>query len=313
MNFSIIIPVYNVEKYLTKCLDSVINQTYKKFEIILINDGSTDGSSLICKKYVQNDVRIKYLEQKNSGLSVARNNGVLHAKGDYLLFLDSDDYLEPNLLEVLNKELDKKYDLIRFQVQYDKDGVKYQTKGTNNTVVFNNGIDAFNEIVNYEIVEAACCYLYNKNFFIKNKFKFKKNTVHEDFGLIPLVIIKSQYVKCIDYVGYNYVMRDNSIMNNNSYDAVLKKTNDLLIHFKNLLSESSDVVGDLSVFKSFIANSVLLKVTTLKKNDYKVYLKYLKKMNVFSMLLDDTFSRKMKKNIIKISPKLYYKLIGGLK
>ena len=84
MKFSIIIPVFNVDAYLKKCLDSVLNQTYENFEIILINDGSTDNSGLICKEYVKKDNRIIYFEQENSGLSVARNNGVLKSSGDYL-------------------------------------------------------------------------------------------------------------------------------------------------------------------------------------------------------------------------------------
>ena len=308
MKFSIIIPVFNVDAYLKKCLDSVLNQTYENFEIILINDGSTDNSGLICKEYVKKDNRIIYFEQENSGLSVARNNGVLKSNGDYLLFLDSDDYLENELLEVLNKELDREYDLIRFGVEYDKNKVILKTKGASETKTFDNGIEAFNEIV-----EDAWCYLYNRNYYIKNKFKFMEKTLHEDFGLIPLVIIKGCNIKCINYIGYNYVIRENSIMTSNDYEKILKKARDFLIHFKFLLKESNKINGDLSIFKSFIANSCIIKSTTLKGIDYKNYLKKLKELKAFDMLLDDTLTRKIKKILIKISPKIYYKVIGGLK
>ena len=311
MKFSIIVPVYNVEKYINRCLDSIVNQSYKKFEVIIINDGSTDSSEDIIKSY--NDSRIKYFKQENMGLSEARNNGVLKARGDYLLFVDSDDYLNIDLLKVLNDNLDKDYDLIRFQVDYDINGNRKNTKGTKNDIIFSNGIDAFNEISSYEIVEGAWCYLYNRNFFIKNNFKFSKGRIHEDFGLVPLIILKANNVKCINYVGYNYVIRDNSIMTNNDYEKILKKADDFLFHFKYLLDESRNIKGDLSIFKSFIANSIILKSTTLNGKDYHKYLEELKKINTFDMLLSDTLARKIKKIIIKISPKLYYKFLGGNK
>lgn len=311
MKFSIIVPVYNVEKYLKRCLDSIINQSYKNFELIIINDGSTDSSEEIIKSF--KDSRIKYFKQENKGLSITRNKGVEVASGDYLLFVDSDDYLNNDLLEVLNNNLDKNYDLVRFQIDYDVDGLIKHTKGPINDINFFSGIDAFKEISSYEIVEAACCYLYNREFFIKNKFKFSENCFHEDFGLIPLVIIKANNIKCLKYIGYNYVIRDNSIMTSQDYDKVLKKANDLLYHFKYLINETKSIEGDLSIFKSFLANSLILKSITLKRNDYKKYLKELKKLKVFDMLLNDTLGRKIKKVLIRISPKLYYKFLGGHK
>ena len=96
---SVIIPVYNVEPYLEQCLDSVINQTYKNLEIICINDGSTDNSLKILEKYQKKDNRIKLINQKNKGLSEARNAGLDVAKGEYIAFVDSDDYLELNAYE----------------------------------------------------------------------------------------------------------------------------------------------------------------------------------------------------------------------
>ena len=100
---SIIIPIYNVEKYLTKCIESVINQTYKNLEIILVNDGSTDNSKEIIDKYSLIDSRIKVINKKNGGLSEARNAGIEIAKGDYIGFLDSDDWIELNMYEKLYK------------------------------------------------------------------------------------------------------------------------------------------------------------------------------------------------------------------
>lgn len=96
---SVIIPVYNAENYLKECIDSVLNQTYSYFEVILINDGSTDNSKDICDSYSRMDERVKVITQKNAGVSVARNTGLKNAKGDYIIFMDSDDYIEPDMYE----------------------------------------------------------------------------------------------------------------------------------------------------------------------------------------------------------------------
>jgi glycosyltransferase involved in cell wall biosynthesis len=101
---SVIIPVYNVEKYLNRCVDSVLGQTYRNLEIILVNDGSSDGSANICEEYAKNyGARVKYITQKNGGVAVARNTGLAVATGDYIAFVDSDDYLEPNIYDELLK------------------------------------------------------------------------------------------------------------------------------------------------------------------------------------------------------------------
>lgn len=98
---SIIIPVYNVEKYLSRCIDSLISQSYKNIEIILVNDGSTDNSNLICEKYAKIDNRIKYIKKKNGGVSSARNIGLDNAIGDYISFIDGDDYVENDMYEIM--------------------------------------------------------------------------------------------------------------------------------------------------------------------------------------------------------------------
>ena len=104
---SIIVPIYNVEKYLRQCLDSILNQTYQNFECLLINDGSPDNSADICREYVEKDSRFKYFEKENGGLSDARNYGIRQSKGSYLTFVDSDDWLEHGALDRLYGALKK--------------------------------------------------------------------------------------------------------------------------------------------------------------------------------------------------------------
>ena len=105
--YSIIIPVYNTEEYLKKCLESVVNQTYKDFEVIIVNDGTEDNSQSIIDAYTQKYKNVSYIIQKNQGLSMARNNGIKKSKGKFFLLLDSDDYIELYLLKVLNQEKEK--------------------------------------------------------------------------------------------------------------------------------------------------------------------------------------------------------------
>ena len=104
---SIIVPIYNVEKYLKKCIDSIINQTYKNLEIILVDDGSPDNCGKICDEYAKKDNRIKVIHKENGGVSSARNVGVENATGEYIGFVDSDDYIEKDMYEVLINNLKK--------------------------------------------------------------------------------------------------------------------------------------------------------------------------------------------------------------
>lgn len=122
MRFSILIPVYNVEKYLPLCIDSVLSQSFDDYEIILVNDGSTDNSSVICKEYASKDSRIKYYDKENEGLLLTRRYSIKRAVGDYLLFLDSDDYWEPNLLNVVNDAIcESNADIVTFRFKRVRD------------------------------------------------------------------------------------------------------------------------------------------------------------------------------------------------
>ena len=301
--FSIIIPVYNVEKYIKKCLESVFSQNYKNYEVIVVNDGTKDNSMDIVKNYP-----VKIINQKNQGLSVARNSGVEKATGEYILFLDSDDYIEKGLLEKIDKSLNNEPDIVRFQIrEVFKDGkkIEYNEKPFTDKT----GQEAFQLITKYHFVENAWCYAIRREYYLKNKFKFKENTFHEDFGLLPLVIIKAKKVNSIDYIGYNYLQRQGSIMNNGEYTKTQKKVADMYDHYYFLLNEAKKLSFDTSIFKSFISNSLIIKITELNDKDYKIYVKKLKRDKVFNNLLTDTFQRKIKRILLSFSPKKYYKFM----
>ena len=301
--FSIIIPVYNVEKYIKKCLDSVFSQTFDDYEVIVVNDGTKDNSMDIVKDY-----KVRVINQKNQGLSAARNAGVKDAKGEYLLFLDSDDYYEKDLLKELNKSLDNSPDVVRFQIQDVKNEKvikEYHEKEFDNL----NGVDAFNELVKYHYVENAWCYAIKRKYYEKEKYSFAIGKIHEDFGLVPLIIIKAKVVNSIPYIGYNYVQRESSIMSTNNYDKTKKKVDDFYYHYKFLINEIDKTDIDSKIFKSFISNSMILKICDLKGNDYKIMKKKLKEDKIYDNMITDSKVRKVKKTIVKISPKISSKLI----
>ncbi len=299
--FSIIVPVYNTEKYLKRCLDSISKQSFTDYEVIIINDGSTDNSSNIISKYPY-----KVINQENQGLSMARNNGVKVSSGDYLIFLDSDDYIEKDLLKEINESLFNNPDLVRFQIKEvfdNKDYINYKEEPFENK----DGVEAFKLITKYHFVENAWAYAIKREYYLKEKFSFKKGTYHEDFGLIPLVIIKSKVVNSIDYLGYCYYQRDGSIMNSSDYAKTEKKVKDFYDHYLYLVKEINKTKLDKTYFMSFISNSLILKITELEGKDYKEALNRLKKDKVFDNLLDDNLGRKIKKTLVKLSPKLYYR------
>lgn len=301
--YSIIIPVYNVETYIKKCLDSVFNQSEKDFEVIVVNDGTKDNSMDIVKKY---DVTI--INQENQGLSEARNNGIKKAKGEYLIFLDSDDYIEKDLLKEISKSLKNKPDVVRYQIKevYEDNNTKeYQEESFYNK----NGEEAFELISKYHFVENAWCYAIKREYYLKEKFSFKKGAIHEDFGLIPLVIIKAKTVNSISYIGYNYLQRQNSIMSQKNYEKTLKKVNDFYDHYLYLEKEINKTNINSKIFKSFISNSLIIKICELNNPEYKEYKKKLKNDKVFDNLLTNTTPRKIKKVLFKISPKMAIKFI----
>ncbi|GAA4076425.1 hypothetical protein GCM10022389_22790 [Flavobacterium cheonanense] len=177
---SIIIPVYNVAQYLGQCIDSVMNQSYKNIEIILINDGSTDTSSSICESYVALDSRIHLFHQVNGGLSVARNTGLKNATGDYIWFVDSDDWIAPDALELLFSTLQSMpYEVVgfsNFDYYEDKDGLTeaYNIQEINKTT----GTDFINQSSFF--FTSACCFIYSHQFLKQNKLQFAPGLMHED-------------------------------------------------------------------------------------------------------------------------------------
>ena len=301
MKFSIVIPVYNVEKYIDKCLNSILNQTYSNFEVIIVNDGSPDNSQNIIDKYVKSDNRFKSYIKSNGGLSDARNYGVKYCSGDYLLFVDSDDYVENNCLDKINEALIANNDIdvikIKINIVDDSGNLIRKEKGLDK-----EGYTDFNELAKIEFLEPAWSYIYNLSFWNRNNFKYMKGVVHEDFGLTPEILMRAKKVYYLNFYGYNYVQRAGSIMTSNTSDKMYKKAYDMLKQYDRLIDLNYE--KDTRIYKSFLSNAIIAKAKMLSKKQKKEFKKELIKRNVVDQLIDDTIFRKLKKLIMRFYIKI---------
>ena len=206
---SIIVPVYNVEEYLEECLESIYHQTYTNIEVILVNDGSTDASRDICERFCQKDSRFKLINQENQGLSEARNVGVRASIGEYIFFVDSDDVVKVNILEILLSFMAEDIDIVGCSYSHQKEELELQNKS--NVVFQGDSNEAIFSCINYGRVNSlAWAKLYRRR--IVEEVPFLKGLLYEDTytGIVNLKYIRKMIV--IDTIGYYYRTRSNSIM-----------------------------------------------------------------------------------------------------
>ena len=214
MHFSIIIPVYNVEAYLRDCLESVLRQSYSDWEAICVNDGSTDGSDAVLQEFAAKDCRFQVISQVNGGLSSARNSGLKVAKGDYILFLDSDDWLEGNALEMLASNTEDE-DLVCFSGRrFLEAGRVFRSPDCLTERVYQTGMDYYNDNALLRRDFAFVCVvlrIYKRSFLEENNLRFKEGIYHEDNLFTPLACYYAHRVRVINECLYDYRVRDFSI------------------------------------------------------------------------------------------------------
>lgn len=232
MKISIIVPIYNSSKYLKKCLDSIVNQTIKNIEIILIDDNSTDDSYNICLEYKKKDNRIKLIKNKvNKGVSVTRNIGIENSTGNYLTFIDSDDYVELDYIETLyNLIKEDNYDLAIVGHKKIINSQEYFLFGDEKVVL--NQEEAFKYLFkNNNFTTGVVCKLYKKELF-KN-IKFPKNRIFEDIEVIGKILLNVNKVIYNSVSKYNYVIRYGSL----SFNKYTIKEYDRIKHTKELIDK----------------------------------------------------------------------------
>lgn len=209
---SIIVPVYNVELYINKCINTILNQTFKNFELILIDDGSTDNSGEICDEYLEIDERVRVIHKENTGLSDARNVGINIAKGDYIGFVDSDDTINPKMYEILynlcqEHNADISTCLIR-TIDINKER-RNNKEYTNKVYIYSNKY-AIKETYDGGISGYSSCNKLYRSYLFED-IKFPKGRIYEDASILYKLYMKSNKVVFIDKALYNYIHREGSI------------------------------------------------------------------------------------------------------
>lgn len=313
---SIIIPVYNVEKYLKECLDSVTNQTYKNLEIILIDDGSTDSSGEICDEFIKKDNRIRVIHKQNGGLSSARNAGLDIMQGEYLAFVDSDDIIDESYIQTLFDMIQKyntKISMIgfcKFKNIKELDEYKNQNSNSKDFVLSSHDIFKLSFLPYNAFMTTAWTNLYNKEIF-KN-LRFREGILFEDTDIYFEIIEtynSSKSVAFCDKKLYFYRQQEDSIM---------KKFNEKKLSKIEIANKFADKIvekySDLKKYANFYKCNIALFLYTeiILQNDYKKYNEKLKEScQIVKQNFDFIFAYKinLKRAILlqlfKINPKLY--------
>jgi len=254
---SIIIPVYNAEMYLKDTLKSIMNQTYKNLEIIIINDGSTDNSQNILEKFASVDNRIKIINQQNMGQAISRNKGIKKSKGEFILFVDSDDFIDVETVQICLEKIEDN-NIVVFGVNQIIDNkkivdIKYQTKVYNANKAYEILIS--NKLFNY----SPCNKLCRSDFIKSNNILFPNCRGMEDFLFVLKLFFYSKKIKTIDNVFYNYVQHIGSISKNFNNDKIIN---------------TIKVIREIDLF-----------VQQTKQNKYRKYF-----INLYYSLIFDTLS-----------------------
>jgi glycosyltransferase involved in cell wall biosynthesis len=214
---SIVVPIYNVEKYLHKCIDSILAQTFTNFELILVNDGSTDNCREICEEYAKNDRRIKVIHKENGGVSSARNAGIEAATGQYIGFIDSDDYIHEKMYEVLYQNA-VRYSSDIVVCDYLKvyeDETPEENSKTGISLQHYSNIEALNQLYTTELGKSDMwVYPVNKLYkrWLFNDLRYKEGRIYEDEFMVHKILYNSAKVLYVPQKLYYYLQRSTSIV-----------------------------------------------------------------------------------------------------
>lgn len=313
IKLSIIIPVFNAEKTLRRCLDSVLQQKDDELEIVVINDGSKDSSDKIIKEYKEkNSQTISYYKKQNTGVADTRNYGIKKAKGQYIMFLDSDDYIDANLYSIIKQYMKKDIELIKFKLQRIDENGNILEKVDGPIFETTTGEEGFENLYALDVLlDSPCVYIIKKEIFMRNKLLFNVGTEHEDFGLIPFVIVLAKTMISIDFYGYEYVQSNGSITRNNNYGKTKKKAYDALKQYDEALVkiEKHNINKKTADYlKTYYTNAILLKTETLENKDQKQYIKEIKQRKMLKNIKPNNIRQVLRKVILLLSIKQYLKL-----
>lgn len=307
---TIIVPVYNIKKYLPHCVKSLLAQTCEEIEILLIDDGSTDGSRELCDSLAASDRRITTIHKPNGGLSDARNAGLDRAKGDWILFVDGDDYLAPNAIRRLLEFAEPDVDFVQFLYQETEDTDWLPDPDQSAApVICQETRQFFDRLYDMGGVAASSCTkLWNRRIF--EDTRFKKGILHEDEELMNRILPHCRKVVYTDLILYGYVMRNGSIV----HSTFKPKQMDVFPIMEDRIRVLETLGFEDLVLrtKARLALTALLRFCDAKRSGFKKEAKQLKKQyqtlcRVKGMPLQGQYSLIYKMTrILPVTPELYY-------
>lgn len=308
---SIIVPIYNVEIYLKRCIQSLVNQSYSHIEIILVNDGSTDRCEDICLAYKQLDNRIKYVKKKNGGLSSARNKGIDSSKGDYLVFVDSDDYIDEKMIEkLLYFALKEDADIVECSYYEVLNNAEKKIVSSKKIFTKEEAIESL--IENTAITPIAWNKIYTRRLF--NQIRYKENIYHEDEEIIIKLLSASNRIVKISDCLYFYVIRSGSIINSKlnvaHFDIIPIMKN--RITFLQKINCSEKLINLSKARLSNIYNELYARIYLSNNNGFDEQLKSIKKERseqIKDVLKSNiNYKRKIKCLMFYLFPTISYKI-----
>ncbi|CAI3342480.1 glycosyltransferase [Enterococcus cecorum] len=305
VKISIIVPVYNVEKYIKRCVDSLINQSYDNLEIILIDDGSLDNSSKICDEYSLIDKRIKVIHKENGGLSDARNAGLFSSSGDYILYVDSDDYIEKDACLRFVNNIEESIDIIAGAYREVNESKINLMKHTNlkEGKIYSAKNFVINSICKNEWYAPAWLNLYRREFLVNNNLYFKKGILFEDMEILPKIFLSNPKVKYLDYPFYNYMIRSNSIMTSEHTEEKVVMSLSIFSSWYNLFNQIEDKEYQRYLYgvliRYYLANARKRNITGWKSQNLNF---------LFSIKYSLNLKDKIKVILFSLMPRIYCKL-----
>lgn len=313
---TIIVPIYNVQKYVGICLESIISQTYSNIEIILINDGSTDDSYKICKKYAEKDKRIKLITGKNNGVSRARNIGIENATGKYIIFIDSDDWIEKNMIEELYKainENDADISICGYYINTETE--QYSNNKLKKTEVINNKTEMYNGIFCKDLYEG---YLWNKLIkreLINTKFNEKIHIQEDTLFLIDTIRNAKKLVYMPQYRLYHYRKRNNSaVFFKYSYKDISKlEAIEEILKLKEKMNLKG--VDDLELEYYILARQAkyIMKKEKIEDKKLENKIKQISKKYFWNAFKIGDFKKKVQVFLLLICPYFFCKILDDIK
>ena len=297
---SFIIPSFNSASTIKRAVESILSQTANiKYEIIIVDDGSIDNTEEVLRNY-EKDERIKYYKKENSGVADTRNYGVKMATGEYIIFVDSDDYISHDLLKDIEPFILQNIDLIKWNPIFVDENKNELLKPQSVAFEGVTGEQGFNILFGRDnFIDCLWNYAIKKELMIE----FPSGTYHEDFATMPIIILKAKSFVSLDKREYFYVQSKNSIMRNDNDKKTRKKLEDKLMHFDNLIKTSNNMNIQKQTkenFAIYATNSLLVVLKDLNGENKEFYKKELKKRKIWRYIKIRNIKQLVKRIVLLI-------------